>query len=277
MSDDDEAGSRLGPFWSGTITFGLVSVPVELVPANRSKHAGHAGQAGRAGLRMLGPDRIPLARKYFSEESGNNLDADQMVRGYQLNHGKYVVVTDDELERLAPEKSRDINLQRFVERDSIPSIYFERSYFLTPGGTSDKAYHLLAKIIERSEKAGIATFVMRGKEYVVAIFADKGILRAETLRFADELRSPEDLGLAKKKAVPKASVQKFERAIGKKGHHDLRKETRDVQAEKLMKLVERKRSQGKDIVEIEPPASEDGNVVDIMDVLKKSIAKKKRR
>jgi DNA end-binding protein Ku len=273
MSEEDQGGSRPGPFWSGTITFGLVSVPVELVPANRGKWA---GRAGRAGLRMLGPDRVPLARKYFSAESGKDLDADQMVRGYQLKSGKYVVVTDEELERLAPEKSRDINLRRFVERNSIPSIYFERSYFLTPGGNSDKAYHLLAEIIERSGKAGIATFVMRGKEYVVAIFAEKGILRAETLRFTDELRSPEDLGLPKKKAVPKASVQKFERAISKKGHHDLLKETRDVQAEKLMKLVERKRSKGRDIVEIEPAAREDGNVVDIMDVLKKSIAKKKR-
>jgi len=226
---------------------------------------------------MLGPDRVPLARKYFSEETGKNLDADQMVRGYPLKNGKYVVVTDDELERLAPEKSRDINLQRFVERDSIPSIYFERSYFLTPGGSSDKAYHLLAEIVERSGKAGIATFVMRGKEYVVAIFAEKGILRAETLRFADELRSPEEIGLPKKKAVPKTSVQKFEKAISsRKGHHDLKKETRDLQAEKLMKLVERKRSQGKDIVEVEPTAGEDGNVVDIMDVLKKSIATKKR-
>ncbi len=224
---------------------------------------------------MLGPDRQPLARKYFSEKSGKDLDADQMVRGYQLN-GKYVVVTDEELERLAPEKSRDINLQRFVERDSIPPIYFERSYFLTPGGNSDKAYHLLAEIVERSGKAGIATFVMRGKEYVVAIFAEKGVLRAETLRFADELRSPEDLGLPKKKGVPKASVQKFERAIGKGGKHDLQKETKDVQTEKLLKLVEQKRSKGKDIVEVEPTESQDGKVVDIMDVLKKSIAKKKR-
>jgi DNA end-binding protein Ku len=225
---------------------------------------------------MLGPDRVPLVRKYFSQESGRDLDADQMLRGFQLETGKYVVVTDDELERLAPEKSRDINLQRFVDRDSIPSIYFERSYFLAPGGNSDKAYHLLAEIIARSGKAGIATFVMRGKEYVVAIFSEKGILRAETLRFADELRTPADLGLPKKKAVPRASVQKFERAIGKENRFDLRKETQDVQTAQLLKLVEQKRSKRKDIVEIEPGASQDGKVVDIMDALKKSIARKKR-
>jgi len=224
---------------------------------------------------MLGPDHVPLARKYFSQENGKNLDADQMVRGYQLK-GKYVVVTDDELERLAPEKSRDISLQRFVDRDSIPSIYFERSYFLTPGGNSEKAYHLLAEIVERSGKAGIASFVMRGKEYVVAIFAEKGILRAETLRFADELRSPEEIGLPKKKPLPKASVQKFERLIARKARLDLQKETKDVQTEELKKLVESKRSKGQDIVEVEPTASQDGKVVDIMDVLKKSIAQKKR-
>src|SRR5258705_13341024 len=107
----EQAGPR--PFWSGTLTFGLVSVPVNLFPANKSS---------RAPLRMLSSEGEPLARRYYSERTERDLDADQMVRGYEIEKGKYIVITDDELERLAPEKTRDIDLKRFVRADSIPSV-----------------------------------------------------------------------------------------------------------------------------------------------------------
>jgi DNA end-binding protein Ku len=196
-----------------------------------------------------------------------------MIRGYEIKKGKYVPVTDEELERLAPEKTRDIDLRLFVDQDSIPPIYFERAYFLTPSGDTDKAYRLLAETMEKSGLAGIATFVMRGKEYLVAIFSENGILHAETLRFADELRSPEDVGLPEKKKVPKASVRKFERMIDKKSEqHPSGKEAKDDESERLLKLVKKKLKRGKDVVEVEPERAEDGQVVDIMEVLKKSIA-----
>ena len=148
---------------------------------------------------MLGPDGQPLARKYYAEKTGKDLDADEVVRGFEVTKENFVIVTDEELERLAPEKTRDIDLKQFVPAESIPPIYFERGYFLTPAAGSQKAYKLLAETMDQSGLAGVATFVMRGKEYLVAIFSDKGILRAETMRFADELRSPADVGLPKKK------------------------------------------------------------------------------
>ena len=95
------------------------------------------------------------------------------MRGYEVTKEKYVIVTDEELERLAPEKTRDIDLKQFVPAESIPPIYFERGYFLTPAAGSQKAYKLLAETMEQSGLAGIATFVMRGKEYLVAIFSEK--------------------------------------------------------------------------------------------------------
>ena len=255
------------PFWSGTITFGLVSVPVDLYPGIRSD---------RASLRMLGADGTPLKRRYYSEETGHDLDDDEMIRGYEVKKGKYVVVTDEELERLAPEKTRDIDLRRFVDRDSIPKIYFERGYFLTPGGGSEKAYHLLAEIMEKSHRAGIATFVMRGKEYLVAILADNGILRAETLRFADELRSPEDVGLPRSPKLTKTAVRGFERIIDRRTEKRLlSKEVQDAEKQALLKLVKKKHSRGKDVVETSEAESQKGNVVDIMDVLKKSLAAKR--
>lgn len=226
---------------------------------------------------MLGPNGEPLSRRYYSQKTGKNLDDDQMVRGYEIKKGKYVVVTDDELERLAPEKTRDIDLRRFVERDAIPPIYFERGYFLTPGGETQKAYRLLAETMEKSDRVGIGTFVMRGKEYLVAILSDNGILRAETLRFADELRSPGDVDLPKKKPPTKAALRKFESLIKRKTKQSLSiKETKDQETDRLLKLVKKKRAQRKNIVEIDEAASDHGNVIDIMDVLKKSLAKKGR-
>jgi DNA end-binding protein Ku len=190
-----------------------------------------------------------------------------------LAKGKYVVVTDDELERLAPDRSRDIDMRRFVDQQAIPPIYFERGYYLTPGGETEKAYRLLAKTMEDSGRVGIGTFVMRGKEYLVAITAENGILRAQTLRFSDEIRSPADIGLPKKKKSTKAAVTKFEKLIAKYSKTQLSpRELKDEQTERVLKLVKSKRARGKDIVEAEEESGGDGEVIDIMDVLKKSLA-----
>ena len=162
---------------------------------------------------MLGPDGQPLARKYYSQKTEKDLDADEIVRGFEVKKDKFVIVTDEELERLAPEKTRDIDLKVFVPEDSIPPIYFERGYYLTPAANSQKAYKLLAETMKKSGQAGVATFVMRGKEYLVAIFSDNGILRAETMRFADELRSPADVALPKKAKVPAASVKSLRSSL----------------------------------------------------------------
>ena len=234
-----------------------------------------AARGGRASLRMLGPDGQPLARRYYAEKTGKDLDADEVVRGYELKQDKYVVVTDDELERLQPEKTRDINLTQFVPADSIPPLYFERGYFLTPAAGSTKAYKLLAETMDQSELAGIATFVMRGKEYLVAIFSEKGILRAETMRFPDEIRSPEDVGLPKKKAPPSATVKKFEKLISTKAKKQFSPaKLGDKQTDELLKLVKKKEKQRGAVVRVEPEADTDHKVVDLVQVLKKSLSAK---
>jgi DNA end-binding protein Ku len=264
--DSEQRGAR--PFWSGTLTFGLVSVPVDLYPGNKTN---------RAPLRMLGPDNQPLARRYYSEKTGRDLEADDLVRGYEIDKEKYVVVTDEELERLAPEQSRDIDLRRFVDLTSIPPIYFDRSYFLAPAPGSEKAYRLLVDTMEKSDLAGIATFVMRGKEYLVAIFPENGILRAETMRFADEVRSPKDVGLPAAKNVPALAVKKFERLIAKHSARTLPiSQLKDEKTEQLLKLIAKKRARHKDVVEVAEPDREEAKVVDIMDALKRSLARKKK-
>jgi DNA end-binding protein Ku len=239
---------------------------VNLFPANK---------ASRAPLRMLSSEGEPLTRKYYSEKTERDLDADQMVRGYEIDKGKYVVITDEELERLAPDKTRDIDLKTFVPEESIPPVYFERGYFLTPATSSEKAYKLLAETMEKSGKAGVATFVMRGREYLVAIFADHGILRAETMRFPDELRSPADVGLPKKKKVSPAMVRKFEKLISARSKKQLSpRKLEDEQTERLLKLVKKKSAQRKNIIEVETDKREEGKVIDLVAMLKKSLVGK---
>jgi DNA end-binding protein Ku len=249
------------------LTFGLVSVPVSLFPAARG---------ARSSLRMLGPDGQPLSRRYYAEKTGNDLDADEVVRGFEIDKNKYVVITDEELERLEPEKTRDINLTQFVPADSIPPLYFERGYFLTPAAGSQKAYKLLAETMDQNDLAGIATFVMRGKEYLVAIFSEKGILRAETMRFPDEIRSPADVGLPKKKAAPPATVKKFEKLISTKSKKQFSPaKLADKQTDDLLKLVKKKEKQRGNVVRVEEEADTDNKVIDLVQVLKKSLGGKK--
>ena len=224
---------------------------------------------------MLGPDGEPLARKYYAEKTGKDLDAENMVRGYEVDEGKFVTITDEELERLAPEKTRDIDLTRFVKEDSIPPIYFERGYFLTPAGNSEKAYRLLAEAMEELGNAGIATFVMRGKERVVAIFSDHGILRAETMRFSDEVRTIKQVGLPDKKDVSAAAVRKFELLIKKKAKRTFSPD-KDQQTEELLRLVKRKQSKPSNVVELKDyRRDKDEEAVDLVQVLKRSLAGKK--
>ncbi len=227
---------------------------------------------------MLGPDGQPLARKYFSQKTEKDLDADEIVRGYETDKGKFVVITDEELERLEPDKSRDIDLKRFVPEDSIPPIYFERGYFLAPEGNSQKAYKLLAATMKKTSQAGVATFVMRGKEYLVAIFSDNGILRAEVMRFSDELRSPKQLDLPKIPKIAPATVRKFEKLVGSKSRKTFSTaKLKDQETERLLKLVKKKQSKRNNIVEIEDAdAPEPGKVIDLMAVLKKSLVGKSK-
>ena len=147
-----------------------------------------------------------------------------------------------------------------------------------PSSGSEKAYRLLVETMEDSKLAGIASFVMRGKEYLVAIFPENGILRAETMRFPGEVRTPKDAGLPEKKNVSKLMVTKFENVIKKKTKRELPlTHLKDVQTDQLLKLIEKKRAHHKDVVEVELPERKQEKVVDLMEVLKRSLQGKKRK
>jgi DNA end-binding protein Ku len=264
--DDFEQPGGMRPFWSGTIAFGLVTVPVALYSAIRS---------GGVALKMIGPDEAPVRRRYVCSKDEKVLDADDIVRGYEIEKGKFVVVTDQELEAIEPRKSREIDLQLFVDRQEIDPIYYNRAYFLVPTGGTNKAYRLLAEVMEKRDQAGIATFVMRGKEYLVAIIAENGILRAETLRFAGEVRKPEDVGLPDPVKPQAPAVKKFEEQIAKRAKKLDLHEFSDDYVERLEKLVAQKEKKKTDIVRapVEPreDEGEGGEVIDLLAVLSRSL------
>jgi DNA end-binding protein Ku len=131
--------------------------------------------------------------------------------------------------------------------------------------------------MEKTRQAGIASFVMRGKEYLVAIFADDGILRAETMRFPDEIRSPAEVGLPKKKKVPPATVRKFETLISKKSKATFSPtKLQDEQTERLLKLVKKKQAKRSNVVLVESEERDEGNVIDLVQILKKSLSAKSK-
>lgn len=259
-------GRRSAPraFWSGAIAFGLVTVPVELYPARRPS---------RGRLRMLDEDGTPLSRRYVCPEHGEEVPPEEIVRGWETEDG-WVLVSDEELEALEPEKTREIDLREFVPLPQLDPLHFDRGYYLTPAAGSNKAYRLLARVMEEGERAGIATFVMRSREYLVAIVAENGILRAETLRFADEVRSPEDVGLPEPDEPGTELVEGFREAIGARADEEVpAEELADEWAEELERLVGEKRSAG----EVTSPGEEAGEarleteVVNLMEVLRERL------
>lgn len=237
---DGEGGVR--PFWSGVITFGLVSVPVELYVA--------VGQS-RVALHLLSAEGHPLRRRYVSAADQQPLEREAIVRGWETDKGDFVTVSDEELAGLEPRRSREIDLRRFVPKESLDPLWSERAYFLLPDGEVTKPYRLLAETIEASGKAGIATFVMRGREVAVAITSDHGILRAETLRRADELRTPDAVGLPAPSEPEAALVKKLRAAIHAHAKPSLdTKALVDENAAAIRALAEKKRKKGKDLVEV---------------------------
>jgi DNA end-binding protein Ku len=267
-----EPAAPVRPFWSGTITFGLVSIPVDLLAAVTPR---------RKSMKLVDAEGHPLGRRYYCPKDDRLLGNDELVRGFETDSGKMVVMSDAEFESVAPEKSRDIDLKRFVPLDAIPPFFFQRPFFLAPDERAGKAYALLAQTMARTGKAGIGSFVMRGHEYLVAILADQGMLRAEVLRYADEVRTPESVGLPRPRKADAATTRALAKeidALSKPGL-DLA-EMQDVDAEELHRLAQRKAKSGEgviamaDLEDVDEDRGGSAEVIDLMQVLRRSLGAK---
>ncbi len=270
--EEESASARVRSLWSGTITFGLVSIPVDLLTAVRPR---------QTAMKLVDAEGHALGRQYHCSKEGKRLDYDDLVRGYETDDGKMIVITDKEFESVAPEMSADIELRSFVPLEQVPALYFQKPYFLAPAGKSAKAYVLLAETMKRTGRVAIGSFVMRGHEYLVAIVPDNGVLRLDTLRYADEIRTPDSIGLPKRAKVTAAKVTQFAKEIEALTHSEIKiAELQDQEAKALESLVESKQKEQDDVIHPKgAEAAEDteggegAKVIDLMEVLRKSLSK----
>lgn len=251
--------------WKGALSFGLVNIPVGIYPATSDKSV-HFNQFEEGTS-----DRIRY--KKVNERTGDEVPQDRIVRGFDLGGGEYVILSDEELESAEPKKSRQVEISDFVPLEEIDPVYFRASYYLAPEGAgADKAYALLSEAMTEAGRIGIATMVMRNKEYLVAIRPDGEALALHTMYFADEVREPgrEIPELPDAGDVTDRELSMAQLLIESMESEWDPKRFRDTHREKVQSLVEEKR-QGHEIViqeGPEPPAK----VVDLMEALNASIA-----
>lgn len=177
--------------WSGTISFSLVAIPVQLVKAV---------EPGRVSFHLLhNKDYSPLARKMFCPQEEVLVPPEEIVRGYEIGPGRYILVTDEELESLSPERSRTIEIVEFIDIKEVDPVYFDHPYYLVPTKGGEKAYQLLVEVMRRTNRAGLAKFVLHEREYLVAVKSLEGALALITLHYRDEILADADLNPAEAK------------------------------------------------------------------------------
>jgi DNA end-binding protein Ku len=174
--------------WTGSLSFGLVNVPVRLYSAVRDRDL-HFTQ-------LHGKDGAPIETKRFCSKEEREVPWEQIAHGYTFDDGTQVVVTDAELEAIAPRRTRTIEIEAFADLAEIDPILFDHPYLLAPSGDTEgakRAYALLVAAMQETERAAIGRFVLRAKEYLVAVRVRDGLLSLTTMRFADEVRDPKDV------------------------------------------------------------------------------------
>jgi DNA end-binding protein Ku len=249
--------------WSGSISFGLVNVPVKMTTAVSTKdvrfHQLHA------------TDNTRIQQKRVCPADGEEVAYDDIVKGYELAPGQYVVVTPEELAALDPVATHTIDIEEFVDLDQIDPIFFDHPYYLVPDARASKPYALLVRAMENSNKVGIARMVMRTKQYLTAIRAKDGALVMATLLYGDEVLPIEELD------VPGIETELTERelkmaeqlieSLSEKFDPD---KFRDTYREKVIELIEKK-AEGQEIV-AQPVSEAPTPVVDLMAALEASLA-----
>jgi DNA end-binding protein Ku len=250
--------------WSGAISFGLVNIPVKLFSAVSKKtvrfHQIDAESGGRVRQKRVGPD-------------GDEIPYEQIVKGYEIGPDRYVTITPEELDGLAPEKTRTIDIEDFVDLDEIDPIYYDHPYYLAPDTGASKAYQLLVDAMEDAGKVAIARVVIRSKEQLVAIRPRDGVLAMETMLFADEVVPTDSLEEMATDGNVKTSDRELTMArqlIDSLSSDFEPEKYHDEYRERVLDLIERK-AQGETIV-IEEPAKEEEPVPDLMAALEASIA-----
>ncbi len=252
--------------WSGAISFGLVNVPVKLYSSVSRKTVRFHQLNGKTGTR--------IAQKRVDPTTGDEVAYDDIVKGYELTKERYVVITPDELDALDPEKSRTIDIEDFVDLADIDPVYYDHPYYLVPDKGAAKAYGLLLHAMEEADKVAIARVVLRSKEQLVAIRPAFGrALMMETMVFADEVISPEDiedLPAEKDLKISDRELKMAQQLIDSLSADFEPEKYHDEYREKVLELIERKAA-GEEIA-VQPEAPKPKKVPDLMAALEASLA-----
>jgi DNA end-binding protein Ku len=253
--------------WSGSISFGLLNVPVKLYSAVSKQTVRFRELREGDGSRVK--------HKRVAESDGKEVPYEKIVKGYEYAPDQYVVLTKDELSELEPQRSRAIEIQDFVDLDDIDPIYFEQPYYLGPDKGAERAYSLLVQAMKDSRKVAVARFVLRNKEHLAAIRPMEDVLTLTTMRFHDEVTSPKDLDDVFEDAKPKKPEQK-ELQMAKQLIESLTSgfqpnSYHDEYREELLDLLERKAA-GKEVVSAPSEEPKPTKAPDLMAALEESLA-----
>lgn len=255
--------------WTGSISFGLVTVPVKLYTATSPhKVSFHQFQEGTG-------ERIRYQR--VAEGTGEEVDYADIVKGAEVEKGRHVIVTREELEAIEPGKSRSIDIEDFVDLDEIDPIAWNTTYYLGPDGeTAERPYRLLLEAMRSTNKVAIARFVMRTKQYLATIRPIGDLLGLETMFFADEIRSADAVeGAPVDVEVDDRQLGIAEQLIDSMATTWDPAQYRDTYHERVLELIERK-AQGEDVV-VEPEREETPEVASLMDALEASVRAAEQR
>ena len=255
--------------WSGSISFGLVNVPVKLYSAVKQKDVHFNQLEEKTGAH--------IKYKRVSEKTGKEVDYEKIVKGYEVAKGKYVTVTSEDLEAVAPEKTRTVDIEDFVALADIDPIYYEKTYFLAPDGEgASKAYGLLLTAMEDQERVAIGRFVMRTKEYLCAIRPYDGILALETMYFPDEVVARKDVpGVPERRTKPGDRELKIATSLIESLTTEFKPSAyKDTYREAVLDMIDRK-AKGEEIVMPEE-TEEKAEVVDLLAALEASVEAAKK-
>ena len=258
------------PIWSGAISFGLVSVPVKLYAAVSQKDVSFHQIDKQSGSR--------IRYKRVSDKTGREIPYERIAKGYEISDDEYVVIDKDELEQFAPDATKRIDIEDFIDLPEIDPIYYEHTYFLSPDKGGDKAFALLRKAMDDSDKVGIGRVVIRTKQYLAAVrpYGKKG-LALETMYFPDEIVDEEEIpGLPDR--MPKVSDKEL--SMARKLVDSLSTEFdpskyHDEYRERVLDFL-KKKAKGKTVT-IEEPGEETAAVTDLMEALRASVEGKRKK
>lgn len=250
--------------WKGSISFGLVNIPIALYPATRREELK---------FRLLRKsDLSPVSYKRVAEKDGKEVPWDQIVKGYEYEKGKYVVLKDEDFERVDLEATQTVDIQDFVHQEEIDPMFFYKPYYLESQKGGDKAYALLRDALKDSNKVGIAKVVIKTRQYLAGVKPEDGALVLELMHFADELADPEKLHLPKKTEVGKREMNMAKSLIDSMSSKWNPQKYKDDYREALMDVIEEKvEAGGKEIEEKPKKAPKPTKVIDLVSVLQKSL------